>query len=118
MAGGRPSVQSLTPRDMPLDALICLVRQVLDLASKLRIMALSWKAGEFLDGISKGEGLSDRSFRKKISGELEARYKRNRAEYVGRIKEKNKDDLEEAATNAGVLGCLGGCLGLFTSFDD
>ena len=114
MAGGRRPLQSLTPRDMPLDVLISLVRQVLDLSNRLRILALSWRAGEFLDGISVREGLSER---KKISGELEARYKRNKAEYVSRVKESNRDDLEEAATNAGATGCLGCCLGLFAWFD-
>ena len=110
-------MQSFAPRDMPLDLLIRLVRQVLDLANRFRILELNWRAGELLDGISKGEGLPDRLFRKRISGELEARYKRNRAEYFRRIEERNKEDLKESGTDAGVSGCLGACLGIFVCFD-
>ena len=117
MSGGQAPLHCLTARDMPLDDLIRSVRQVLHFSNTFRILALSWKAGECLDGFSKADGLLERSWRENISGELEVRYKRNKAEYVSRVKEGNRNDMEEAATNAGATGCLGCCLGFLAIFD-
>ena len=117
IAGGSYPLQSLTPPNMPIDDLIILVKQVLHFSNTFRILALSWTAGEFLDGFTKAEGMPERLFRGKICGELESRWKRSKADYFARVKEREREGLEEAATNAGETGCLAGCLGFLVCFD-